>query len=108
MKLGLLNVAAVASANTGSENNFYENGLSQTASNWKKLLDASGIKSTSKDRLNDKLEKILKKLEDRDTKLRLVLDIDDLKIIRTRLSLKHAAKLGHQRVQGHILNPNGS
>ena len=72
MKLGLLNVAAVASANTGSENNFYENGLSQTASNWKKLLDASGIKSTSKDRLNDKLEKILKKLEDRDTKLRLV------------------------------------
>ena len=72
MKLGLLNVAAVASANTGSENNFYENGLSQTASNWKKLLDASGIKSTSKDRLNDKLEKIIKKLEDRDTKLRLV------------------------------------
>ena len=72
MKLALLNVAAVASANTGSENNFYENGLAQTASNWKKLLDASGIKSTSKDRLNDKLEKILKKLEDRDTKLRLV------------------------------------
>ena len=72
MKLGLLNVAAVASANTGSENNFYENGLSQTASNWKKLLDASGIKSTSKDRINDKLEKIIKKLEDRDTKLRLV------------------------------------
>ena len=72
MKLGLLNVAAVASANTGSENNFYENGLAQTASNWKKLLDASGIKSTSKDRLNDKLEKIIKKLEDKDTKLRLV------------------------------------
>ena len=72
MKLALLNVAAVASANTGSENNFYENGLAQTASNWKKLLDASGIKSTSKDRLNDKLEKIIKKLEDKDTKLRLV------------------------------------
>ena len=70
MKLALLNVAAVASANTGSENNFYENGLAQTASNWKKLLDASGIKSTSKDRLNDKLEKIIKKLEDRDTKIR--------------------------------------
>ena len=70
MKLGLLNVAAVASAN--AENDFYENGLSQTASNWKKLLDASGIKSSSKDRLNIKLEKIIEKLEERDTKLRLV------------------------------------
>ena len=68
MKLGLL-FATVASAN---QNDFYENGLSQIASNWKKLLDASEIKSTSRDRLNDRLDRIIAKLEDRDIKLRLV------------------------------------
>ena len=68
MKLGVL-FATVASAN---QNDFYENGLSQIASNWKKLLDASEIKSTSRDRLNDRLDRIIAKLEDRDIKLRLV------------------------------------
>ena len=68
MKLGLL-FTTVALAN---QNDFHENGLSQIASNWKKLLDASEIKSTSKDRLNDRVDRIIGKLEDRDIKLRLV------------------------------------
>ena len=45
-----------------------------TVSNSKQLEKTSGseIKSTSRDRLNDRLDRIIAKLEDRDIKLRLV------------------------------------
>ena len=51
---------------TDFSNDFYQNGLSQIANDWAKILAESDAKSGKNDRLDSKFQKIIEKLESKD------------------------------------------